>query len=304
MKDPKEVQPEEEKELGDEELEGAKKPEVVEPKPEEAELREVKKPEFATVRGKIVLGEKPLQGVTVKIGDLSAVTNEQGLYEISGIHPAMHQVSVSCPSDLPYEAPSRTVDLTAGSVALVDFSLTEATVIQGHVYGFDGKLIEGAIVSGVLCGLNVEKKTTDGEGFFRFTHVTPGRRFMRVGGPSHMIQTRDVDVEQGKATSVDFHLKTGSSRIYGRVSDNAGKPVSAQVLLLKGGMLLHTVGSAPDGSYEFASLELGRYEVTLTAKGYKPKAWYGDLSEEAEVNLTLQPADMSSAQQLQRFRRR
>ena len=322
MKKTEEVKPEEAREPVEVRPEEVEKPEEISPagteKPEEAKAEEAKEPEelkleeeeakkakeLGTVRGKIVLGEKPVEGVTVKLGDLSAVTNKEGAYVISGIRPGMHQASVSCPSDLPYEAPARTVELSAGSVVIVDFNLTEATAIQGHVYGADGKPLEGAVVSGVLCGLSVEKRTTDAQGFFRFIHVTPGRRFVRVTSQGHMRETRDVDVEQGNMTNVDLHLKTGGSRIFGRVSDSSGKPVSAQVLLLRGGVLLDTVGSAADGTYEFASLEPGRYEVTLTAKGYKPKAWYGLLSEETEVNLALEPAESMSSAQARGFRGR
>jgi len=180
-KEPGEVMPEKVEKREEITPAGTEKPEEAKSeeakKAEELALKEAeakKAKELSTVRGKILLGEKPVEGVTVKVGDLSAVTNKEGTYEILGIRPGMHQVSVSRPSDLPYEAPPKTVELTAGSVQIVDFSLTEATIIQGHVYGADGRPVQGAIVSGVLCGLNVEKRTTDAQGLFHFVHATPG----------------------------------------------------------------------------------------------------------------------------------
>ena len=91
-----------------------------------------------------------------------------------------------------YEAPPQTVEVKAGEIQVVDFYLDfKKAVVEGHVYSQDGKPIAGATLSGVLSGKDMESVTTNAEGYFKFSKVTPGDRFIRVNAPGFVGETRD-----------------------------------------------------------------------------------------------------------------
>jgi hypothetical protein len=91
-------------------------------------------------------------------------------------------------------------------------------------------------------------------------------------------------------TKLEFRLTPANCKIHGTVRDTAGRPLAAEVFLLKSGVVVQEMmTTAESGDFEFPALA-GRYELTLTAAGYSSKGWTGDLKADTKVDFNLQKA--------------
>jgi len=86
--------------------------------------------------------------------------------------------------------------------------------------------------------------------------------------------------------------------IAGSVLDGTGAAVSGAAITIKGadtGSVYQTVSSG-SGSYRVNDVAIGRYDVTVEAKGFKTSLQKGvviEISTIAALNITLQPGSVS-----------
>ncbi|MEM7309310.1 MAG: carboxypeptidase-like regulatory domain-containing protein [Planctomycetota bacterium] len=147
----------------------------------ESHRAEVRIGALATVRGRVTVGESPLRGARVRVGEREVVTDEDGRYRVDGFPEGSTTVEVSHPERL--EFASRTVAVRAPK-AVCDFRLPEASIL-GLVTDSNGSPVAGADVQ--LAGVararllrydslvsRASGWTSDRDGRFELRGVTPG----------------------------------------------------------------------------------------------------------------------------------
>lgn len=221
------------------------------------------------------------------MGTKAVLSNQEGKYEVSALDPGVYSVAVEAPFP-GYEAKLQQTEVLGGETKTVDVYLDfKKTTVGGYVYDSDGKPISGAVLSGVLSGSDMDSTWTNEQGYFRFERVSPGDRFIRVNAKGFMGQTLDFTANEGQTNNLEFKLSAASCAIRGNVFDSDGKPLRAEVMMLAKGIVNQKTFSNPStGQFEFYILP-GFYEVIVTAPGYEPKAWTGNVSTDQKVDFTL-----------------
>ncbi len=175
--------------------------------------------------------------------------------------PGSHSIEAHAPFP-GYEATTQKVEIAAGETKVLDIFLDfEKAVVKGQVCDTSGRPIAGASLSGIVYGNKVQTATTDDQGYFKFDKVTPGDRFLRVNARGYAAETKDITAKKEEPTVVDFRMQPASCKVFGLVRDESGKPMEAEVTLLKAGIVIQRTNSdAATGSYEFSILP-GIYEI-------------------------------------------
>jgi protocatechuate 3,4-dioxygenase beta subunit len=246
-------------------------------------------PPKGIIRGNVKYPWGTVKDAKVVLGEKTVLSDNTGNYEFTTLNPGSYNIAAQAPFP-GYEAPSQTVEVKAGETQVVDFYLDfKKAVVEGHVYGQDGKPINGATLSGVLSGKDMDSVTTDAGGYFRFSKVTPGDRFIRVNAPGFLGEARDFKAAESQPTTLEFRLTPATCKISGTVTDAEGKPLTAEMLLLKGGIVVQkTTSKAETGYYEFPAVP-GRYEILPMIPGYNPKGWSGQVTEDIKADFNLMP---------------
>jgi hypothetical protein len=245
------------------------------------------KEEKGIVRGTITYPWGTVRDATVNAGEISVASDSSGKYEFSSLEPGSYNIEAHAPFP-GYEASAQKIEVAAGETKVLDIYLDlEKAVVEGHVYDANGKPVAGATLSGVLYGKDMQTATTDEEGYFRFDKVTPGDRFMRVNVRGYVGETKDFTAKKEGATVIEFRLQPASCRVYGAVRDESGKPVQAEILLMRMGIVIQKTNSdLATGSYEFPVVP-GIYEVNAVASGYQPRGWHGSISADMKVDFSM-----------------
>ncbi|MBI3092399.1 MAG: carboxypeptidase regulatory-like domain-containing protein [Candidatus Tectomicrobia bacterium] len=159
------------------------------------------------VLGRDVAGEgsgRPLAGATVTIGDLSATTDESGLYRIENVPTGTFTVVVQVSGFNRGEA-VRTIN--PGDIPpSIDFTLNPLST--GDITGIVSNAASNAPIGGVLVTLGERRATTDAEGLYTFTDVEPATNlaitFLAEGFTT---RTLSVDVRLGQVSRLDVALQ-------------------------------------------------------------------------------------------------
>lgn len=239
-----------------------------------------------TVTGLVQMGGKPVAGATVTIfpstgmgAMVSAMTEEDGRFEAPGVSVGSYRVYVTTKDNLTasargsFEGESKTSDVT------IEMGTSG---VRGRIVRTDGSPLSGAWLTIETAdaedGWDAAKgwKNTSGDGTFSFLGLSPGTYRMRVSHPEYaQLLTEPFAIpKEGVIDLKDLKLKAGAV-LSGRVTDDEGKPVEdATVSLIdedgRPVFLFSFSTTGSDGRYQVQGLELGRYTVTIEAKGYSP----------------------------------
>jgi hypothetical protein len=241
------------------------------------------------IRGKVSYPWGIVKDAKIVAGKKIVYSDSTGNFEITPVEPGSYNILAEAPFP-GYEAQPQNVDIQEGETKVVDiyFDFKKATV-EGHVYDHEGKPIADATLSGVLSGKDMESVRTDQEGFFRFSKVTPGDRFIRVNAQGFLGETRDFTAVEKQPTALDFHLMPATCKVSGTITDTEDKPLSAEVLLVKGGIVIQKTRTNETGYYEFPAVP-ARYEVLPLVPGYSPRSWSGEVKTDVNANFSLMKA--------------
>ncbi len=242
-----------------------------------------------SIRGTVKYPWGIVSGAKITIGAKTVISDSAGKYEISDLDSGILDVTVE--TSFPgYESGVQKVEVTGNETRNLDLHLDfKKAVVEGYVYDLTGKPIPGATLSGLLCGKDVETRTADERGYFRFANVSPGNRFIRANAPGHQGDSRDFSAAENSATPIEFRLAPATCRIHGTVTEVDGKPLQAELLLLKSGVVTQKVSSDKDtGRFEFPLLP-GSYQILVAATEHEGKSWYGEISSDMTVEFTLGP---------------
>ena len=240
-----------------------------------------------TIRGNIKYPWGIVKDAKIVGGEKNVLSDGTGNYELTALIPGSYSVRAQAPFP-GYDAPPQTVEVKGGENQVVDFYLDfKKAVVEGHVYNQGGKPIVGATLSGVLSGKDMDSVTSNVEGYFKFSRVTPGDRFIRVNAPGFLGETRDFNAAENQPTTLEFRLTPATCMISGTVKDASGKPLSGEVLLLKAGIVVQkTISDAKTGYYEFPAAP-DRYEVLPMMPGHIPSGWSGAVKADVKADFSL-----------------
>ena len=240
-----------------------------------------------SVRGTVKYPWGVVSGAKITAGTKTVTSDSTGKFEIPDLDSGVYDIAVQAPFP-GYESGAQRVEITDNQTSNLDLYLDfKKAVVEGYVRDPDGKPIVGATLSGVLCGKDVGATTTDERGYFRFARVSPGERFIRANASGYEGDARDFVAKEDSATTIEFRLTPATCRIHGIVSGPDGKPLQADLLLLKSGIVAQKTSSDRDtGQYEFLLLP-GSYQVLLSAAGYEAKGWHGEISGDTRTDFSL-----------------
>jgi protocatechuate 3,4-dioxygenase beta subunit len=218
----------------------------------------------ASISGVVGTSKGPVRGAAISAslqGDAAnpvrTTSQADGSYELKGLLPGLHAVSVSATGHGTAQVPA--VNVRPGDRFRLDVTLVPPSVLEGTVTDTEGLPVGGALVAadgpwgrgagsgawgggaGAVGGASQAAAVaarTDSSGRFRIEGVTPGQ--LRVSGRRDLgspAAVKVVGVEEGETTSVDLVLSEGGV-VSGAVLDAAGDPVA-------GAMVWTTTGNGP-----------------------------------------------------------
>jgi uncharacterized surface anchored protein len=219
-----------------------------------------------------------------------AVSDDTGVYVISGLAPGVYNVGITYPN---YRTFTTGAVITANDTSEVDgFLVANPGNVRGTVSGTASDLLSGAglkvvDVNGGLIGSAV----TDANGYFSIGNLTQGTFAITVKATDHRSSTQGFSVTPGSTENVFFILLEDPGRISGNVSqsfsslreiDNedarqfqieaAAAPgsniVGAVVSLSINDILLSSTVTDSDGNYAFEDLAPGTYQLTVNETGF------------------------------------
>jgi hypothetical protein len=176
-----------------------------------------------------------------------ATTGADGGYDIRGLAPGVHRVSISAPG-----YPSATVPgitLRAGDRFVLDVLFVPPSVVEGTVTDMDGRPVSGALVSAEGQGMRGPgpgngagagaapplAARTGADGRYRIEGVSPGPfRVSARKDASSPAALKIVTVEEGETVTADLSLVEGGV-VAGAVVDPAGNPVPGAMIWTSGG---------------------------------------------------------------------
>jgi hypothetical protein len=231
-----------------------------------------------------------VKNATVSVTGKSATSDSSGRYELSGLEPGVYDVVAEAPFP-GYDAPPHNTEITAGETRNVDIYLDfKKTIVDGYVYDQKGKPIEGATISGVLCGKGMEPTATNEKGYFKYDRASPGPQFIRVNAERHMGETRDFTAPEATTTTLEFRLAPATCKVHGMVTDKNGQPLRAEVCLSKYGIITQKTWTDPKTGYYELPLLPGTYDILANVTDYLSEGWRGDISTDTKVDLSLEIA--------------
>ena len=132
-------------------------------------------------------------------------------------------------------------------------------------------------------------RTDPATGAFELEH-RPGEYLVEAFAYGHRVAAATIRIRSGQRLTHDFALQpVASGALRGTVRDEAGAPLAGVTVALAG-TPLEPATSAADGSFAFASVAAGSYELTARLGGYVPFATDVTVvaGEETVVAVTLQ----------------
>jgi uncharacterized delta-60 repeat protein len=150
---------------------------------------------------------QPIEGarVVVDTTNLQAITDSRGYYQLTSV-PAGQRTLIASKSG--YVSKSKVVNVGAGQIVKVDFTLASATstgTVQGTVRDNNAQPIQDATVA--VQGTELQT-TTDSYGQYQITNVPAGQRTLIASKSGYVSETKVVNVGAGQIVKVDFTLQT------------------------------------------------------------------------------------------------
>jgi len=200
-------------------------------------------------------------------------------------------------------ATEQIMNVVNGQTVTVAFGVQPQGTISGAVFeDRNGNTVQGtdeAGVAGVTLTLRqngnvVQSTTTDANGYYQFTGVTPGTYRLSLATPvGYVLGTSgeaQITLPSGGATGADFALQmqgTLGGVLYHDRNDNRSQEESepgiggATVTLFNAGGPLTSMNTDSRGHYQFTSLTPGVYQVQAVA----PDEWVAQSATTKSVNL-------------------
>ncbi|HEX2834709.1 MAG TPA: carboxypeptidase-like regulatory domain-containing protein [Thermoanaerobaculia bacterium] len=256
----------------------------------------------ARVSGRVVTetGE-PVPNATISVrpadaalpAGLSGTTTSsdaEGSYELLNL--AAGKLALAAAAKGYIAGDTRIVDVADGQVLdHIDLQLQRGATIEGVVLTAGGTPATSARVSllskrsmHTMLALEVTGfARTDGDGRFRLEGVPLGAQSVSADQDGFLRAQRELTIQPG-INRLDLRLGEGSA-VSGHVTDAGGRPIAgaAVSLLTAGPGIAREEMSDPGGTFRFAGLETGRYQLTARKDGFS--------SARQDVEIAARPLD-------------
>jgi hypothetical protein len=242
-----------------------------------------------SIKGKITCAYGPVPRACISFNGLTTLSDGNGIYEIKDLVSGEYEIIATPPIGWDFKTSTVKIEVNAGEERIVDIYLERQTgIIEGHIFDEENKPLEGATISVLLFGSEPTKILSDKDGNFKFEDVNIGDYFLRVKKDGYVAEGVNVTVPSGDIIKINFNLKRGFHRIYGRICNDENKPLEADIYFFKREIVLQRPKSnRENGEYEIKDLEKGTYELFVSALGHQPRGWRGEIDGDIEVNFTL-----------------
>jgi C1A family cysteine protease len=234
-----------------------------------------------SVSGSVKSGTVAVAGATVSIGSLSTTSGTDGSYSLSGLGAGAYTITVSKASYTTYTGSlGISGSLTGFNIALVQPTFTVSGTVRGG--SSTGALLTGAFVS--VAG---KTATTDANGAFSVSGVTPGTYALTVTMPGYTtFSNASLVVNANQVIGVTLATLPAVYTVSGIVTSSSGSGLLPGALVTIGDKSA-TVSSA--GSYSL-SISAGSYAVSVSKPGYATYSKSAvSITASQNLNFTLQP---------------
>ena len=240
----------------------------------------------------------PLQGVTVAVDGTgrTAITDAAGRYTIAGVPDIAGSRAISM-EKVGYQRFEQIITLVKNGTHQFDLPLHPSINSQQPVAiwaSVTDKATHRPIAAATitLSGSNPHVVQTNAQGVAEISGLSAGATQVQVSAQGYDSVAFSVNLAVGTRYELPVELPSraqGPNRIHGVVLNaQSQRPVPRAKVVLAGANLLETTAGA-DGSYEFANITPGRWNISATSSGYQGISVGFDISTSTAFNLPLQP---------------
>ncbi len=257
----------------------------------------------ATVRGRVLLGEQPVAGATLRVAvaESHSLAGTLSSYELpAGVSDAAGNFELALPPGRLRLIAKGRGDREGASDELV---LGDGTAREGVVLQLGGERRAGAELRGAVRGpagqplvamveVYIEggqsrAVKTEADGSFRLGALPAGTLRVRAAARGYGSRETKVTLVDGEISQLEIVLGGGGG-LRGKVVDSGGQPVAGATVLLIKGSLRSQLLSEADGTFQVDRPELLGDDATVQALSLQ----YADSEvavavHEGEVTLTL-----------------
>jgi phosphatidylinositol-3-phosphatase len=207
-----------------------------------------------------------ISGALVSYGGGSTTTDSTGAYALSNVPAGTYTVTAS---QTGYANQSKSIQVTAGATATLDFQLTATTTGSGAITGKVTNVSTGGAIAGSTVTYSGGSATTDTNGNYILSNVAAGTYNVTATRTGYISETKSATVASGATTTLNFAMATGG-KIAGTVTSSAGAAIAGATVHISGGAVTTTlnVTTSSTGSYNSGWIPIGTYTVTVSANGF------------------------------------
>lgn len=253
----------------------------------------------AAITGKVTSGQTglPLSGVTVELRNQSNVlistTNAEGNYSFTQLSAGTYNLNFVASS---FITATRTTTITAGQTQVLNVTLQpQPGSVTGTVLSQDGTPLNGATIK-LIDQFNtvITTVTTNAQGQYTISSVTPGQYSITVSASNFQSQSRGVTINSGQTTVSNFTLIPSPGTVTGTITGSAGTPIEVAVIevLDSGSNVIASTTSNAQGQYTINQLAPGTFRLRATAQNFQTSllGFTIQAGQTTNQNIVLQPS--------------
>jgi acid phosphatase len=208
-----------------------------------------------------------IAGASVSYSGGSTTTDSTGSYTFTSVPAGTYSVTASHSG---YVNQTNSVTVSPATTSTLNFQLTAAsTTNPGTISGRVTNISTGGAISGATVSYSGASTTTDTNGNYSFTNVTPGTYNVSASHSGYFVETKSVTVNSGAISALSFALATGG-KVAGTVTNSSGAVIANASVTITGGSISTTVKTTTNSSGVYNSnwVPVGTYTVTVAATGF------------------------------------
>ncbi|MEI2325688.1 carboxypeptidase regulatory-like domain-containing protein [Priestia megaterium] len=255
----------------------------------------------AAITGRVTSGRTglPLSGVTVELRNQSNVlistttTNTEGNYSFTQLAAGTYNLNFAASS---FITATRTTTLTDGQTQVLNVILQpQPGNVTGTVLSQDGTPVNGATIR-LIDQFNtvITTVTTNAQGQYTISNVTPGQYSLTVSASNFQSQSRGVTINAGQTTVSNFTLIPSPGTVTGTITGSAGTPIEGAVIevLDSGSNVIASTTSNAQGQYTINQLAPGTFRLRATAQNFQTSllGFSIQAGQTTTQNIVLQPS--------------
>ena len=233
----------------------------------------------------------PVANVVVSVGTLSAVTNAQGFYQISGINSGRATIKTLL---VYYQSMSIDLDFVAGTSYTFSPQILASGYTPPNTTTLSGIVIDATTnnpIAGASVNLGGAVQTTAADGSFNFANATAGQFALSISANTYLPTTLTGVMVLGKNNVGKLSVKRAptSSSLNGVVVDVTSKlPIAGALISVQGQNVSMTTDL--DGKYSLSALTGTQFTLNISAKNYQSQTQTVSLTQigSAVVDVKLQ----------------